>query len=81
MSANVTFISAPGTLNVTSSLPAFKASVSFCDNDPVNDFHPLSEFHSQLTSSLALFASPSPPKEELDAVLAVKTNSNNYKWV
>ena len=73
MSANVTFISAPGTLNVTSALEAFKAVVSFCDIAAVNGFHPPSECHSQLTSGLLLFVpSSSLLKEEFDVVLAVK---------
>ena len=83
MSANTTFISAPGTLNVTSVLEAFRAVVSFCDSAAVNGFHPPSECHSQVTSDLLLFVlSSSPLKEEvLDAVLAVeKHNGNNYEW-
>lgn len=72
MSANTTFISAPGTLNEMSFLEAFSASVSFCDSAEVKGFHPLSERHSQLTSSLVLFAPSSLLTEELDVALAVK---------
>jgi len=75
ISANITFISAPGTLNVTSALHALNASVSFWARADVNGFHPLSACHSQVKSDLLRLDS-SPSLAELDAVLAALKCTN-----